>query len=123
MSLPVGFPGVEPSVDRASVHTGAGGDRGHRRGRVLGEQVRPGGQDLVDVAGGISSHGHRSSPGDPQRAAAAIYQVVISDRPRHWVGLGSDAYRRIAAKLEMLWGEFDAGRLLHRLPGSGPAVL
>jgi NAD(P)-dependent dehydrogenase (short-subunit alcohol dehydrogenase family) len=30
-------------------------------------------------------------PGDPTRAAAAIYHVVNSDEARHWVILGSDA--------------------------------
>src|SRR5712672_3925516 len=49
-------------------------------------------------------------PGDPVRAAAAIYQVVASDRPRHWVILGSDAHRLIGAKLDRLRAEFEAGK-------------
>src|SRR6202171_5636327 len=49
-------------------------------------------------------------PGDPARAAAAIYGVVASDQPRHWVILGSDAHRRIGAKLDMLRGEYEAGK-------------
>jgi len=49
-------------------------------------------------------------PGDPVRAAAAIYQVVASDRPQYWVILGSDAYRRIGVKLDMLRAEYDAGK-------------
>src|SRR5258705_13964564 len=49
-------------------------------------------------------------PGDPVRAAEAIYEVVASDRPRHWVILGSDAYRLIGAKLDKLRAEYDAGR-------------
>jgi NAD(P)-dependent dehydrogenase (short-subunit alcohol dehydrogenase family) len=48
-------------------------------------------------------------PGDPVRAAAAIYEVVVSGRPRHWVILGSDAHRRIGVKLDMLRAEYDAG--------------
>src|SRR5260370_36006231 len=48
-------------------------------------------------------------PGDPVRAAAAIYEVVASESPRHWVVLGSDAQRRIGAKLDMLRAEFEAG--------------
>src|SRR5258706_6626126 len=48
-------------------------------------------------------------PGDPVRAAAAIYEVVASEAPRHWVVLGSDAQRRIGAKLDMLRAEFEAG--------------
>ena len=49
-------------------------------------------------------------PGDPLRAAAAIYDVVASDQPRHWVILGSDAHRLIGAKLDRLRAEFEAGK-------------
>jgi hypothetical protein len=44
------------------------------------------------------------------RAAAAIYRVVASDQPRHWVILGSDAQRLIGAKLDRLRAEFEAGK-------------
>jgi NAD(P)-dependent dehydrogenase (short-subunit alcohol dehydrogenase family) len=49
-------------------------------------------------------------PGDPVRAAAAIYRVVASGQPRHWVILGSDAHRLIGAKLDRLRAEFEAGK-------------
>jgi NAD(P)-dependent dehydrogenase (short-subunit alcohol dehydrogenase family) len=65
-------------------------------------------------------------PGDPVRAAAAIYQVVASDRPRHWVVLGSDALRRIGVKLDMQRAEIEAGKdmtLSTDYPGAGRAVL
>ena len=65
-------------------------------------------------------------PGDPVRAAEAIYEVVASDRPRHWVILGSDAYRLIGAKLDKLRAEYDAGRemaLRTDYPGSAKAIL
>jgi len=65
-------------------------------------------------------------PGDPVRAARAIYDVVASDRPRHWVILGSDAHRRIGAKLDVLRAEFEAGRDMAfstDYPGSGKAIL
>jgi len=65
-------------------------------------------------------------PGDPLRAAAAIYQVVASERPRHWVVLGSDALRRIGVKLDMQRAEIEAGEdmtLSTDYPGAGPAVL
>lgn len=65
-------------------------------------------------------------PGDPVRAAAAIYQVVASDRPRHWVILGSDAQRRIGAKLDMLRAECEAGKemaLSTDYPDAGRPVL
>src|SRR5260370_38940575 len=63
-------------------------------------------------------------PGDPVRAAAAIYEVVASESPRHWVVLGSDAQRRIGAKLDMLRAEFEAGAHTARsthYPGKGEA--
>lgn len=48
-------------------------------------------------------------PGDPAKAAAAIYESATSARPRHWVALGSDARRRIGDKLDRFRAEFDAG--------------
>jgi NAD(P)-dependent dehydrogenase (short-subunit alcohol dehydrogenase family) len=65
-------------------------------------------------------------PGDPVRAAAAVYEVVISNRPRHWVILGSDAHRRIGAKLDLLRAEYEAGReiaLSTDYPDAGRAIL
>src|SRR5712672_990436 len=65
-------------------------------------------------------------PGDPVRAAAAIYEVVASESPRHWVVLGSDAQRRIGAKLDMLRAEFEAGADTARstdYPGSAKPIL
>ena len=65
-------------------------------------------------------------PGDPVRAAGAIYEVVASESPRHWVVLGSDAQRRIGAKLDMLRAEFEAGADTARstdYPGSAKAIL
>jgi NAD(P)-dependent dehydrogenase (short-subunit alcohol dehydrogenase family) len=66
-------------------------------------------------------------PGDPARAAAAIYRVVNSDEGRHWVILGSDAHRRIGVKLDMLRTEYEAGRkmaLSTDFPDhAGPTVL
>src|ERR1700756_5587592 len=65
-------------------------------------------------------------PGDPVRAAAAIYEVVASEFPPHWVVLGSDAQRRGGAKLAMLRAELDAGEDMARstdFPGSAKAIL
>jgi len=65
-------------------------------------------------------------PGDPARAAAAIYEVVISGSPRHWVILGSDAQRRIGAKLDTLRAEFEAGKEMAfstDFPGAARAIL
>jgi NAD(P)-dependent dehydrogenase (short-subunit alcohol dehydrogenase family) len=49
-------------------------------------------------------------PGDPIRAAEAIYEVVGSENPRHRVILGSDAMRLIGAKLEKLRADFENGK-------------
>ncbi|GAA1989979.1 SDR family NAD(P)-dependent oxidoreductase [Catenulispora subtropica] len=60
-------------------------------------------------------------PGDPDRAAEAVYREATSAEPRHWVVLGSDAQRRIGAKLDQLRAEFDAGKdvaLSTDFPGS-----
>jgi len=60
-------------------------------------------------------------PGDPVKAAQVIYTEATAAQPRHWVVLGSDAQRRIGAKLDMLRAEFDAGRdvaLSTDFPGS-----
>jgi NAD(P)-dependent dehydrogenase (short-subunit alcohol dehydrogenase family) len=65
-------------------------------------------------------------PGDPDRFAAAIYEVVASNSPRHWVVLGSDAMRRIGAKLDMLRADLEAGKdmaVSTDYPGAGPAIL
>ncbi|MFE3254707.1 SDR family NAD(P)-dependent oxidoreductase [Nocardia sp. NPDC059091] len=60
-------------------------------------------------------------PGDPTKAAEAIYASATSSERRHWVVLGSDAQRRIGVKLDQLRAEFDAGKdlaLSTDFPGS-----
>jgi len=55
-----------------------------------------------------------------------IYQVVASNRPRHWVVLGSDAMRRIGVKLDMLQAELEAGKdmaVSTDYPGAGRSIL
>jgi NAD(P)-dependent dehydrogenase (short-subunit alcohol dehydrogenase family) len=51
-------------------------------------------------------------PGDPVKVAEAIHTVVTSEQRRHWVILGSDAHRRIGAKLDALRAEYESGREL-----------
>lgn len=51
-------------------------------------------------------------PGDPEKAARVIYAVATSEQNRHWIALGSDAQRRITAKLDQLRAELDAGEKL-----------
>ena len=65
-------------------------------------------------------------PGEPARAARAIYDVVTSPGSRHWIILGSDAHRRIGVKLDLLRAEFEAGKDLAwstDYPGAGEAIL
>ncbi|PSB26691.1 oxidoreductase [Stenomitos frigidus] len=47
-------------------------------------------------------------PGDPDKAAAAMIQVVESDNPPLRLALGADAVETIAAKLESVKTELDA---------------
>ena len=49
-------------------------------------------------------------PGDPVRAAQQIWAAVKSANPPHWLILGSDAYRRMGAKLQTFQAEFDHNR-------------
>ena len=51
-------------------------------------------------------------PGDPAKAAQVIYEVAKSEQNRHWVVLGSDAQRRITAKLDQQRAELEAGEEL-----------
>ena len=65
-------------------------------------------------------------PGDPDKAARVIYDVARSEQVRHWVVLGSDAQRRITAKLDQLRVELDAGEELAAstdFPGSAHLAL
>ncbi|HET6503117.1 MAG TPA: SDR family NAD(P)-dependent oxidoreductase [Amycolatopsis sp.] len=60
--------------------------------------------------GMMSSLSPEMFPGDPQQAAKAMYDEVVSGSSRHWVVLGSDAHRRIGAKLDQIRAEFDTGK-------------
>ena len=74
----------------------------------------------------VSSVQPEMFPGDPDRAAEAISRNVRSPKPRRWLILGSDAYRRIGDKLAQLHSEYDNGYELAAstdFPGAGPAIL
>jgi NAD(P)-dependent dehydrogenase (short-subunit alcohol dehydrogenase family) len=65
-------------------------------------------------------------PGDPVRAAEAIVHHVRAGAPGRRLVLGSDAHRRISAKVAELQRDLDEGRDLAAstdFPGAGPAVL
>ncbi|MEE4543115.1 SDR family NAD(P)-dependent oxidoreductase [Streptomyces sp. V4-01] len=80
------------------------------RTRVSGEAIG----DYAATAGAfrsmMGSLTPEMFPGDPDRAAEAVYEAATAPEPRHWVVLGSDAQRRIGVKLDELRTEFDAGR-------------
>jgi NAD(P)-dependent dehydrogenase (short-subunit alcohol dehydrogenase family) len=64
--------------------------------------------------------------GDPVRAAREIWAAVKSADPPHWLILGSDAYRRMGAKLRLFQAEFEANREVAPAtdyPDAGNAVL
>jgi NAD(P)-dependent dehydrogenase (short-subunit alcohol dehydrogenase family) len=58
----------------------------------------------------VDTVGPERYPGDPARVAAAIYEVVNSEQRRHWVLLGSDAYRLVGQKLDRLRAEIETGK-------------
>lgn len=65
-------------------------------------------------------------PGDPVRAAREIWKAVKSANPPHWLILGSDAYRRMGAKLRTFQAEFDRNENVAPAtdyPDAGKAVL
>ncbi|MGW0860510.1 oxidoreductase [Streptomyces sp. NPDC002690] len=80
------------------------------RTKASGEAIA----DYADTAGAfrgmMGSLTPEMFPGDPERAAEAIWQVATAQETPHWVVLGSDAQRRIGVKLEQLQAEFEAGK-------------
>ncbi|MFW6725298.1 SDR family NAD(P)-dependent oxidoreductase [Streptomyces sp. MAR4 CNY-716] len=80
------------------------------RTKASGEAIA----DYADTAGAfrgmMGSLTPEMFPGDPERAAEAIYEVATAPQTPHWVVLGSDAQRRIGVKLEQLTAEFEAGK-------------
>ncbi|MFI6488857.1 SDR family NAD(P)-dependent oxidoreductase [Streptomyces sp. NPDC050564] len=82
------------------------------RTRASGEAI----EDYAATAGAfrtmMSNLTPEMFPGDPERAAEAIYQAVTGPKLPHWVVLGSDAQRRIGVKLDQLRADFVAGEEL-----------
>ncbi|WP_263979623.1 SDR family NAD(P)-dependent oxidoreductase [Streptomyces aculeolatus] len=80
------------------------------RTKASGEAIA----DYADTAGAfcglMGSLAPEMFPGDPERAAGAIYEVATAPQTPHWVVLGSSAQRRIGVKLEQLTAEFEAGK-------------
>jgi NAD(P)-dependent dehydrogenase (short-subunit alcohol dehydrogenase family) len=108
---------VEPGTFRTGIE-----QRTHISGSAIADYDATSGAFIRAV----SSVTPEQFPGDPERAAEAILRNVRAATPRHWLVLGSDAYRRIGDRLARFHAEFDTGRELAAstdFPGSGPAVL
>ncbi|WP_293678863.1 SDR family NAD(P)-dependent oxidoreductase [uncultured Phenylobacterium sp.] len=100
---------------------------------AIEQRTRFSGQPIDDYAATsgafrrlVSSATPEMFPGDPARAAAAIWKVVINGDSRRRIVLGSDAQRRIAAQFDVLRAELEAGRDMAMgtdYPGSGPSIL
>ncbi len=84
--------------------------------------------DYMATAGNVriqvrASSGHQ--PGDPVRAAKAIFKAVASGNPPHHLLLGNDAFEGAMAKLDELRKDFTAGEAVARaadFPKSKAAV-
>jgi thiol-disulfide isomerase/thioredoxin len=91
------------------------------RGRLVRRWVGEGSYD--EIEGEIRRLLTAAQPGIQLPAvseqASTFSKTGPSESPRHWVVLGSDAQRRIGAKLDMLRAEFEAGEDIgaeYRLP-------
>jgi NAD(P)-dependent dehydrogenase (short-subunit alcohol dehydrogenase family) len=90
---------VEPGSFRTGIET-----RSHFAGSVIDDYEATSGRFrriMADIK-------PEQFPGDPAKAAAAIYQEVHADSNRHHLILGSDAYRLIGVKLDAIRSEFDS---------------
>jgi NAD(P)-dependent dehydrogenase (short-subunit alcohol dehydrogenase family) len=84
--------------------------------------------DYMATAGNVRIQVRASSgrqPGDPVRAAKAIFKAVASGNPPHHLLLGNDAFEGAMAKLDELRKDFTAGEAVARaadFPKSKAAV-
>jgi len=83
----------------------------------IGERTKFSGQKIDDYAAtsgvfrdAMANLGDHMFPGDPARAASAIFTALKSDFKAHRIILGADAYRNIGAKLQDLRADFEANR-------------
>lgn len=116
---PIGLRAV--LVEPGSFRTGIEG-RTHASGDAIADYAASGGA-FRDLLGTLTPE---LFPGDPARAASAIHRLVTEDLERHRLVLGTDAQRRIRAKLDAFEAEFACGTEVGAstdFPDSGPAVL
>ncbi|OEZ01407.1 short-chain dehydrogenase/reductase [Stenotrophomonas sp. BIIR7] len=109
------------TVQPGSVRTGIEA-RTHASGSAIADYAATSGR----FRGQVATVTPDMFPGDPARVAAAIYNETVSSTGRRWLVLGSDALRRIRAKLAALQQDLDAAALTAPqtdYPGAGSAVL
>jgi NAD(P)-dependent dehydrogenase (short-subunit alcohol dehydrogenase family) len=88
-----------------------GGFRTDFAGRSLAGPSAPPIADYAETAGPRrkeNATGHGTQPGDPEKAAAAIIDVVQSTEPPFMLVLGPDALRGFRAALDALASDLDA---------------
>lgn len=108
---------VEPGSFRTGIET-----RSHFAGSVIDDYEATSGR-FRKIMANVKPE---QFPGDPAKAAAAIYDEVHSGSNRRHLILGSDAYRLIGAKLDALQSEFDSIKDLAfstDYPDAGEAIL
>ena len=83
----------------------------------LGDRTRFSGRKIDDYAAtsgvfrkAMANIGDDMFPGDPVRAASAIFTALKSDSKAHRIILGGDAYRNIGAKIDDLRADHEASR-------------
>jgi NAD(P)-dependent dehydrogenase (short-subunit alcohol dehydrogenase family) len=83
----------------------------------IGDRTRFSGRKIEDyaVTSGVfrkamANIGDHMFPGDPVRAASAIFTALKSDSKAHRIILGADAYRNIGAKIDDLRADHEASR-------------
>ena len=107
---------VEPSGFR----TDWAGRSAHESAHQIDDYMATAGNVRIQVR---ASSGHQ--PGDPVRAAKAIFKAVASGNPPHHLLLGNDAFEGAMAKLDELRKDFTAGEAVARaadFPKSKAAV-
>jgi len=109
------------SVQPGSVRTGIEA-RTHASGNAIADYAATSGRFREQVAAVTPD----MFPGDPARVAAAIHDEIVAPTGRRWLVLGSDALRRIGAKVAALQQDLDAAVLTASrtdFPDAGTAVL
>jgi NAD(P)-dependent dehydrogenase (short-subunit alcohol dehydrogenase family) len=92
-------------IEPGSFRTGIG-DRTKFSGQKIDDYVATSGAFREAMA----NVGDHMFPGDPARAASAIYTMLKSGSKAHRLILGADAYRNIGAKINDLLADYETSR-------------